>query len=120
MAKKKQNQKDTPKVNPELEGFDIKIDPFGEIKTNFNIDRINEFLNKNVDDKKLRDRDDLYMEEKRDEDLIDDELLVENQLQDMVEDELNEEDSEDDIQTEDDYDNEEGFDDFSIEDDDVK
>ncbi|MGK7397061.1 MAG: hypothetical protein ACNS62_20965 [Candidatus Cyclobacteriaceae bacterium M3_2C_046] len=49
---------DAPKVNPELEGFDIKIDSFGEIKSTYDIDKINEFLNKNVDDKKLRDRED--------------------------------------------------------------
>jgi hypothetical protein len=60
MAKKsKKDQEKKPKVNEELKGFDIEIDSFGEIKTNFNIDKINEFLNRNVDDKKLRDRDDL-------------------------------------------------------------
>ncbi len=61
MAKKskKDQEKKKPKVNEELKGFDIEIDSFGEIKTNFNIDKINEFLNRNVDDKKLRDRDDL-------------------------------------------------------------
>ncbi len=48
-----------PKVNKELEGFDIKIDSFGEIKSNIDIDKINKFLNKTVDDKKLRDREDL-------------------------------------------------------------
>jgi hypothetical protein len=48
-----------PKVNKELEGFDIKIDSFGEIKSNIEIDKINQFLNKTVDDKKLRDREDL-------------------------------------------------------------
>lgn len=61
MAKKNPKQEDkkkTPTVNPELEGFDIKIDSFGEIKTNFNIDKINEFLNKNVEDKKLQERED--------------------------------------------------------------
>ncbi|MGI9543557.1 MAG: hypothetical protein ACR2MX_09875 [Cyclobacteriaceae bacterium] len=61
MAKKKKSKKskEKPTVNPELEGFDIEIDRFGEIKSNFNIDRINEFLNQHVDDKKLRDREDL-------------------------------------------------------------
>lgn len=52
-------------MNPELDGFDIKIDTFGEIQTNYNVDKINKFLNKHVDDKKLRDRDDI---EGRDED----------------------------------------------------
>ncbi len=57
MSKKKDNKK--PNVNPELEGFDLKIDTFGQLQTNYDIDKINQFLNKNVDDKKLRDRDDI-------------------------------------------------------------
>lgn len=52
-------KKARPKVNPDLEGFDIKIDSFGEISSTYDIDKINEFLNRQVDDKKLRDRDDL-------------------------------------------------------------
>jgi hypothetical protein len=55
MAKKKP-KKETPKVNKQLEGFDIHINPFGEIMSNFELDKINDFLDKNVDDKKLRDR----------------------------------------------------------------
>ena len=50
----KQNPTEKPKVHPELEGFDVKINSFGEITTNFSIDKINEFLNKNVVDKKLK------------------------------------------------------------------
>ncbi|MCZ6692591.1 MAG: hypothetical protein O6939_01685 [Bacteroidetes bacterium] len=59
MPRSKSSEKSKPQVNPELDGFDIHIDSFGEIKTNFEIDRINEFLNNTVDDKKLRDRKDL-------------------------------------------------------------
>ena len=61
MAKKKDKNKEQekPKVNAELDGFDIKIDSFGEIQSSLPIDKINEFLNKNVDDKKRRDRDDI-------------------------------------------------------------
>ena len=60
MAKKKEDKKqEKPKVNEELEGFDINIDPFGEIKSSLSIDRINQFLNKNVEDKKLKDREDI-------------------------------------------------------------
>jgi len=70
MSKAKQNKKEQdpeekPRVNSELEGFDIHIDSFGEIKTSFEIDRINAFLNKHVDDKKLRDRDDLDLPKKK-------------------------------------------------------
>jgi hypothetical protein len=61
MSKKKLSQKEKPNMNPELEGFDIKVNSFGEIVnsfgeiiSNYDIDKINEFLNKNVDDKKLR------------------------------------------------------------------
>ncbi|MFT5640895.1 MAG: hypothetical protein ACI9A7_000993 [Cyclobacteriaceae bacterium] len=52
---KSDNEK--PKVNKELEGFNLKVDSFGEIKSNISIDDINSFLNKNVNDKKLKDRD---------------------------------------------------------------
>ena len=55
----KDKKKKDPKVNPELQGFDVRIDSFGEIKSNLDIDKINEFLNRSVDDKKLRDREDL-------------------------------------------------------------
>lgn len=61
MSKKKKDkkeQKEAPKVNPDLQGFQIKIDPFGEIKSSYDIDKINEFLNKNVEDKKLQERKD--------------------------------------------------------------
>lgn len=60
MAKKKVNKKsEHPKVNEELDGFNLKVDSFGEIQSSMSIDKINEFLNKNVEDKKLKDRDDI-------------------------------------------------------------
>jgi hypothetical protein len=46
-------------LHKDLEGFSIDINEFGEIITTYDIGKINDFLNKNVDDKKLRDRDDL-------------------------------------------------------------
>jgi hypothetical protein len=45
--------KKKPRVNPQLEGFELKVDSFGELKSTMDIDKINEFLNRNVDDKKL-------------------------------------------------------------------
>ena len=54
---KKKSKKGTPEVHDELKGFDIKINEFGEIVTNFDVDRVNEFLNENVDDKKFRNKD---------------------------------------------------------------
>ncbi len=61
MAKKTEKDKKDkkPRVNPELEGFELNIDSFGELTSTFNIDRINEFLNRNVEDKKLKDREDI-------------------------------------------------------------
>jgi hypothetical protein len=60
MAKKKSPAvRELPRVHKDLEGFDIEINSFGEIKTSFDIDKLNEFLNKHNDDKKLRGRDDL-------------------------------------------------------------
>lgn len=54
---KKMKKKGAPTVHKELQGFDIKIDSFGEMKTNFDIDKLNEFLNENVEDKKLKSND---------------------------------------------------------------
>ncbi|QHT68640.1 hypothetical protein GXP67_19320 [Rhodocytophaga rosea] len=65
MANKKTSKTSKPKVNKELEGFDIQVNSFGEIITNFDINKINEFLNRNVDDKKLRDRDDIFESEEQ-------------------------------------------------------
>ena len=61
MAKKSKKlpHKPKPRVHKDLQGLDITIDEFGEIKANMNIEKLNEFLDKNVDDKKLRDRDDI-------------------------------------------------------------
>ncbi len=53
---KKKPKKGKPEVHEELEGFDIKINEFGEIISNFPVDRINEFLNENLEDKKLKEK----------------------------------------------------------------
>ncbi len=59
MAKsEKASPKKKPKVHKELDGFEMSIDSFGEIQSNLAIDKLNEFLDKNVDDKKLAERDD--------------------------------------------------------------
>ena len=62
MTKKKTTPPETtekPRVHKDLDGFDIRINSFGEITSTIDIDKINQFLNKHVDDKKLRSRDDL-------------------------------------------------------------
>ena len=53
-----------PRVHKDLSGFEISINQFGEIKSNMDIEKINEFLDQNVDDKKLAERDD-YEEMKK-------------------------------------------------------
>jgi hypothetical protein len=45
-----------PRVHKDLDGFEVSIGQFGELQSNMNIEKINEFLNKNVDDKKLLER----------------------------------------------------------------
>lgn len=55
MPKKKPNT-GKPEVHKDLEGLDIKINEFGEIITNYKVDTINEFLNDNVEDKKLQSK----------------------------------------------------------------
>ena len=62
MAKNKKDDKSSKgkkksKVHKDLEGFEIKVNEHGEIISNYSIDRINEFLNRNVEDKKLVKRD---------------------------------------------------------------
>jgi hypothetical protein len=66
MAKKKsaKKEKEKPKVNKDLNGFDIKVNSFGEIITSYDLDKVNEFLDKNVDDKKLKHRSDLLTKKK--------------------------------------------------------
>lgn len=56
MAKQPARKK-KPRVHKDLQGFEVSINQFGELNSNMNIEKINEFLNKNVDDKKLSDRD---------------------------------------------------------------
>jgi hypothetical protein len=63
MAKKDKSKKEKPapkaRVHQDLQGFEVSINEFGEIRGNMNIEKINEFLNKNVDDKKLLEREDI-------------------------------------------------------------
>lgn len=69
MAKKdkekkgKDKKEDKPNVHDELKGFDIEINEFGQIKTSYDVNKINKFLNQNVQDKKLVDREDWIKDE---------------------------------------------------------
>jgi hypothetical protein len=60
MSKKEIPGKKAPKakVHKDLDGFEVAIDQFGELKSNMKIEKLNDFLDKNVDDKKLAERDD--------------------------------------------------------------
>lgn len=54
MAKKVKEKIELPKVHKDLEGFDVTINSFGEIQMSYNIEKINDFLNNKVEDKKLK------------------------------------------------------------------
>lgn len=64
MAKKKTTPKTQAKINPDLDGLSVNINAMGEVVTSYDIDKLNQFLNENVDDKKLRNRDDKPAEKK--------------------------------------------------------
>ena len=51
MAIKQQSKR--AKTHPDLGIFDISVSEFGEIEGSMSIDKINEFLDQNVKDKKL-------------------------------------------------------------------
>jgi hypothetical protein len=53
--KKKPAAPSEPKLHKELQGFSIEINTFGEITSNLPLEKINQFLNKHVEDKKLTD-----------------------------------------------------------------
>ncbi len=53
--KKKQPETESKsiKVRESIHDFDIQINSFGEIVSSYDVDKINEFLNENVQDKKI-------------------------------------------------------------------
>ena len=56
-GKRKSLEKKKPDVNDELEGLDISINSLGEIQSTYDVDKINDFLDSHVDDKKLHNLD---------------------------------------------------------------
>lgn len=72
VKKKQQDPEKKPKVHKELEGFEIKVNPLGEITSTYSIEQINEFLNRHVRDKKLVNRDGQFGEKTTEEDAHDD------------------------------------------------
>ncbi len=61
MAKKQTDEKKAKDAS--LESFDIRVNEFGEIIANVDLESLNDFLNKNVEDKKFKDRSDLPLSE---------------------------------------------------------
>ncbi len=63
MSAKRRPKKTTPKpeeeqakLHPELQGFNIRLDPFGRVETNMNLENVNSFLNVNLRDRKLDEK----------------------------------------------------------------
>ena len=70
MAKKPTKPKQNPaepekkaRVHKELDGFEIGVNPLGEITSNYSIEQINEFLGRHVRDKKIVHREGNFGEE---------------------------------------------------------
>ncbi len=59
----KDGNKDKPKVHKNLDGFNIKINSFGEIESNLNTDKLNAFLDENMEGKEVEDPEDGWQEE---------------------------------------------------------
>ena len=55
-------------MHKELEGFEIKVNPLGEITSTYSIEEVNAFLNRHVRDKKLVNRDGQFGEKEEEED----------------------------------------------------
>jgi len=57
MPRKKKQPSELKKARPSfherLSGFDIRINPFGEMESTYEIDQLNQFLNEEVKDKKI-------------------------------------------------------------------
>ncbi|UOQ73400.1 hypothetical protein [Hymenobacter cellulosilyticus] len=65
---KKNDPEKKARVHKDLEGFEIKVNPLGEITSNYSIEEINHFLNQHVRDKKLVNRDGQFGEKVEEED----------------------------------------------------
>ena len=55
MDDKLNKDRSKPDSRDDLDGFDIRINEFGEMISNMNIDKINAFLNTQIEDRKLQD-----------------------------------------------------------------
>ena len=44
------------KLHPDLQGFNISLDPFGRVESNMNLENLNSFLNRSLRDRKLEEK----------------------------------------------------------------
>lgn len=65
MKRNKKKKVEESKVNPALKGLDIRVNEFGEIEANIAIERLNDFLDQNVIDKKLEEKREKEMKRKK-------------------------------------------------------
>ena len=56
MGRKKKKNLENMETHPELKGFDIKINEFGQIVSSLSAEELNRFLNDKVEDKKFNNR----------------------------------------------------------------
>ena len=63
MSDEKKTKKNTKK-KMQMDKFDMGINEFGELTTTINLDTINNFLNENVEDKKLTEKEEKERAEK--------------------------------------------------------
>ncbi|MBA2422809.1 MAG: hypothetical protein H0V61_06250 [Chitinophagales bacterium] len=54
--KNKKPKAEEAQVNPELQGLDIRVNEFGEIISNVSVEKLNDFLDRNVIDRKLEEK----------------------------------------------------------------
>jgi hypothetical protein len=65
MKKTKKKKVEEARVNPELKGLDIRVNEFGEIEANIAIEKLNDFLDQNVIDKKLEEKKEKEVKKKK-------------------------------------------------------
>ena len=63
MSEEKKPKK-SAKKKTQIDKFDMGINEFGELTTTINLDKINDFLNENVADKKLTEKEEKEKAEK--------------------------------------------------------
>ena len=79
------------RVHKELEGFEIGVNPLGEITSNYSIEQINQFLGRHVRDKKLVDRAGQFGEKPAPSEAADEDFPIEDGHQEAEPEESDEE-----------------------------